>query len=166
MPSNLNEPTSLQNFAIYTDGGYFEKQDIGGWGLVIFQNDKEIYRDSGWQRQTSSLEMELIAAHKALEYIQNQNKQDSKAPQSCKTLYTDSRIIIEGLTQKYALWCQNQWRVKSGKTVVYKDLWQTLSNLTQNLDVEWKWVKGHNGNQGNTIADQLAREAVIQRIQP
>ncbi|BCN93214.1 ribonuclease H [Thiomicrorhabdus immobilis] len=164
MSLNQTHPAASQKFAIYTDGGYFEKQDIGGWGLVIFQNDEEIYRNSGWQRHTSSLEMELTAARKALEYIQSQNKAASKSPVSCKTLYTDSRIIIEGLTQKYTLWCENQWRVKSGKTVVYKELWQSLSNLTQHLDVEWKWVKGHNGNQGNTIADQLARDAVIHRI--
>ncbi|MEA1989974.1 MAG: ribonuclease H [Pseudomonadota bacterium] len=147
-------------YHIYTDGGYFEKHDIGGWGLVIFENDKEVYRASGWQKQTSSLEMELVAAHKALEHVE---RLSSSYASPCKTLYTDSRIIIEGLTQKYATWCKNQWKVKSGKTVIYKELWQALSHLTEQQKVTWRWVKGHNGNLGNTIADNLAREAVTKR---
>ncbi|WP_158660976.1 ribonuclease H [Thiomicrorhabdus sp. Milos-T2] len=167
----LNSNVVNSKVTIYTDGGYFEKIDIGGWGLVIFENDKEVYRDSGWQRQTSSLEMELTAARNALEYLKSQNSMYSNQSEmtqhscldSCNTLYTDSKIIIEGLTEKYSVWCQNQWRVKSGKTVVYKELWQALSSLTTSLDIHWQWVKGHNGNQGNTIADQLAREAVLQR---
>lgn len=168
MPSSHYHNSKI---TIYTDGGYFEKIDIGGWGLVIFENEKEVYRDSGWQSKTSSLEMELTAARNALEYLKNQNSVYSNQTEttqhscllSCNTLYTDSKIIIEGLTEKYSVWCQNQWRVKSGKTVVYKELWQALSALTQSLDINWQWVKGHNGNQGNTIADQLAREAVLQR---
>jgi len=149
---------------IYTDGGYFHKQDIGGWGCVIYENSEEICRDSGWKKQTSSLEMELFAAHQALlklnhfsdnHHIENQTLQIN--------IHTDSRIIIEGLKEKYQTWCANNWKVKSGKTVVYKELWQTLSGLSQQLNVDWKWVKGHNGNKGNTLADQLARDAVEQR---
>ena len=156
----MHPENCTMKFHIYTDGGYFEKHDIGGWGLVIFENDKEVYRASGWQKQTSSLEMEMVAAHKALEQI---DKLSSHHSSPCKTLYTDSRIIIEGLTQKYTTWCQNQWRVKSGKAVVYKELWQALSHLTEQQKVTWQWVKGHNGNLGNTIADNLAREAVTKR---
>ncbi|HHS99935.1 MAG TPA: ribonuclease HI [Thiomicrospira sp.] len=155
---------NITHLHIYTDGGYFEKMDIGGWGLVIYKNDVELYRDSGWQKQTSSLEMELVAAQKALEHVQQYSSQTVFPIENiCKTLYTDSRIVIEGLTQKYTTWCQNHWKVKSGKTVVYKELWQALSNLTEQQKVEWKWVKGHNGNLGNTIADQLARDAVTKR---
>lgn len=178
------------NYHIYTDGGYFEKLDVGGWGLVIFKNDQEILRDSGWQKQTSSLEMELYAAKKALEHIndisdikQNFNydndtklqetRQSNKRLDSSSkltssfsiTLFTDSRILIEGLTEKYAMWCANQWRVKSGKTVVYKELWQSLSKLTQQQKVTLRWIKGHNGNLGNTVADSLARQAVINKAQ-
>lgn len=152
------------HFKIYTDGGYFEKQDLGGWGFVVFHNDQELYRDSGWKKQTSSLEMELLAAQKALQAlqafqeIQNQNSLKSINP---ITLFTDSKILIEGLTLKYPIWCQNEWRVKSGKTVIYKPLWQALDALSKQLSVELCWVKGHNGNHGNSVADALAREAIL-----
>lgn len=147
-------------FHIYTDGGYLEKHDLGGWGVVIFENDNEVYRASGWQKNTSSLEMEMVAANKALEQL---DKFSSCHSSHCKTLYTDSRIIIEGLTKKYSTWCKNNWRVKSGKSVVYKELWQALSRQTEQQKIQWQWVKGHSGNLGNTIADNLAREAITKR---
>lgn len=152
----------MNNFQIYTDGGYFEKLDAGGWGVVIYQNNQEIFRASGWQKHTSSLEMELLAARKGIELLSQFEKTASTLS---NTLYTDSRILIEGLTLKYPTWCKNQWKVKSGKTVVYKELWQSLSQLACQQNIQWQWVKAHSGNTGNTLADQLARDAVMQRIQ-
>jgi len=167
--SNKNHNTLKDDYHIYTDGGYFEKLDIGGWGFVIFKNDQEILRDSGWQKQTSSLEMELYAAQKAIEKISaiqanEQSLNHHYLPENLSTtLYTDSKILIDGLTQKYAIWCANQWKVKSGKTVVYKELWQSLSTLCSQYHINLCWIKAHNGNPGNTTADSLAREAVMQR---
>lgn len=145
---------------IYTDGSYLERQDIGGWGLIIYKDHQECYRTSGWQKKTSSLEMELTAAKVALQQLKSANLDLEK---NQITLHTDSRILIEGLTEKYSLWCENQWKVKSGKTVIYKELWQSLKQLEDEQEVSFCWVKGHNGNQGNTIADQLAREALEKR---
>lgn len=164
MPTHSPSQTPLitqNHYQIYTDGGYFEKLNIGGWGFVIFKNDQEIYRDSYWQKDTSSLEMELIAANNALTDLQ---KLISRKERYAVTLYSDSRILIDGLTEKYPIWCQNQWRVKSGKTVVYKELWQSLFHLREQQQASLCWVKSHNGNHGNSLADTLAREAVLNRI--
>jgi len=152
--------TEIKQIHIYSDGGYFEKQDIGGWGSVIFEQEQELFRLSDWQRHTSSLEMELQGALKALESLTELKQQNLSV-----VLYTDSRILIEGLEQKIQLWRQNQWIHKSGNPVKYKSLWESLARLTQQYQVNWQWVKGHNGNLGNTIADQLAREAVLERLQ-
>ena len=165
----MNDSFSLEscdtkplNIEIYTDGGYFEKWDVGGWGSVIFQQNREIERVSDWQKQTSSLEMELKAAVNALDILQNKIEPEHSSYQV--TLYTDSRILIEGLTQKIHLWRQNHWVHKSGNPVKYQSLWERLEQLTHQYQVIWQWVKGHNGNKGNTIADGLAREAVMNRL--
>lgn len=147
---------------VYTDGGYFEKQDLGGWGAVIFKQDQEIERESDWQKKTSSLEMELMAAVSALDCVQNRITFDPNF--YCITLYTDSRILIEGLTQKIHLWRQNHWIHKSGNPVKYQALWESLERLTKQFQVTWQWVKAHNGNEGNTIADALARQAMLSRL--
>ncbi|MGM0540988.1 MAG: ribonuclease H family protein [Pseudomonadota bacterium] len=160
--SQTPDETKPLSIEIYTDGGYFENLDVGGWGSVIFQQNKEIERLSDWQKQTSSLEMELKAAVSALDRLYN--KIVPTHPPYQVTLYTDSRILIEGLTQKIHLWRQNRWVHKSGNPVKYRSLWEKLEELTYQYHVVWKWVKGHNGNKGNAIADGLAREAVINRL--
>ena len=157
--SNNQPPLKID---IYTDGGYFEKLDIGGWGSVIFKQNQEIERVSDWQKQTSSLEMELKAAVNALDQLHD--KVGADYPNCQVTLYTDSRILIEGLTEKIHRWRDDQWVHKSGNPVKYQSLWENLERLTHQYQVIWQWVKGHNGNKGNTIADGLAREAVMNRL--
>ncbi len=148
---------------LYSDGGYFEKQNIGGWGAVIFKNNQEYMRLSGWQKITSSLEMELTAACNALHQLKKISPPLSSAPSFHITLFTDSRILIEGLQYKIQLWRQHHWVHKSGNLVKYQALWETLDQLTQEHNVTWQWVKGHNGDLGNELADQLAREAITER---
>ena len=127
-----------QHIDIYTDGGYFPNRDIGGWACVIFHNQKEVQRLSGHKKKTSSLEMELYAAQQALTNLQSSSSASHQKLNPVRsatsiTLHTDSRILIEGLQDKYASWCLNDWKVKSGKTVVYKELWQSLFVLVKKL---------------------------------
>ncbi len=160
IPKLSSSPTK-HAIDIYTDGGYFSKKDIGGWAFVIYQNNQECWRLSGRKRNTSSLEMELYAALQSLIQLQENAKPPSESTQFNITLHTDSRILIEGLQQKYTKWCADNWKVKSGKAVVYKELWQALFELISTQQVTLKWVKAHNGNSGNTLADDLARQAAL-----
>ncbi|NPA71185.1 MAG: ribonuclease HI [Gammaproteobacteria bacterium] len=172
-PSEVNQVIS---FDIYTDGGYFEKHDLGGWGSVIYQQDVESIRVSGWQKKTCSLEMELKASLNGLKQIEEllskamQTRPSLESSIACSTaqysitLYTDSRILIEGLSQKIHLWRAKNWIHKSGNPVKFRCLWEQIEQLTLVNHVHWKWVKGHNGNRGNTLADGLARAAVINKL--
>jgi ribonuclease HI len=157
---------------IYSDGSYFEKNKIGGWGVVIFKSAptsqdplpasfQETSRISGHKKDSCSLEMELIAADKGLQLLKKQlnTLPDKTTPCYHITLFTDSRILLEGLNQKIQYWRQKKWVHKSGNPVKYRALWESLDSLTQQYQIHWRWVKGHNGNAGNTLADQLAREA-------
>ncbi|MDG6772941.1 ribonuclease HI [Thiomicrorhabdus sp. ZW0627] len=140
---------------IYTDGGYVEKKDVGGWGIVIIAPDNRQLRFSGSQRNTSSLEMELKAAVHALEEIQNFPLNDLIIQ-----LFTDSKILIEGLDYKIRQYRQQNWVHKSGRPVESRSLWERFESLTLALKVNVKWVKGHSKVAGNLVADQLAREAI------
>ena len=153
---------------IYSDGSYFEKNKTGGWGAVLFEassSQHEISRISGSKNDTCSLEMELTAANNALESLGKKLKEHSNNEKQAYhiTLFTDSRVLLEGLDQKIQSWRQQNWIHKSGNPVKYQPLWESLEALTQQYQVNWCWVKGHNGNAGNTIADQLAREATMTR---
>ena len=99
--------------------------------------------------------MELLAAVNALEFIGATLHPNQKA-----ILHTDSRILLEGLDTKIARYKQQNWLHLSGRPVESRALWERFETLINQQDVTLKWIKGHNGNPGNQLADQLAREAM------
>lgn len=56
----------------------------------------------------------------------------------------------------------NGWRSANKKSVLNRDLWEKLDELTQKHKINWEWVKGHASNQNNNIADKLAVNAAKQ----
>jgi len=164
-PNQSNQPdtpntTQLANLEatqvdMYSDGSFMSKQNIGGWGFVFVENGQAMHTDFGARRFTSSLGMELLAAVSALEFAEAHAQPNQK-----RVLHTDSKILIEGLEGTIARYHQQNWLHPSGKAVKGREMWEKLEHLTQHLDVTVKWVKGHNGNPGNQLADQLARQAI------
>ena len=48
----------------------------------------------------------------------------------------------------------------SKKPVANQDLWVLLDNINEQLHIEWNWVKGHETNLYNNLADKYAVEAM------
>lgn len=92
-----------------------------------------------------------MAAIKALEAVE---------AGTALTLHTDSTYVKNGVTDWIKGWKRNGWRTASRKPVKNKDLWEQLDELATARKVDWKWVKGHAGNEGNERADELAREGM------
>ena len=132
---------------IWTDGACSGNPGPGGWGAVLLWGDhrKEIY---GGESETTNNRMELMAAIEAL----NALKKPSKV-----RLHTDSVYVKDGLTKWIHGWKRNGWKTASKKPVKNKDLWQELDEACKRHDIEWRWVKGHDGDEGNERADELAR---------
>lgn len=160
-------------YTLYTDGGYFDRISTGGWGVIAYQSQQpltdykqtpelELYRQADWQANSCSLEMELTAAISAVQSLESYLTQHAIRRYKI-TVLTDSRILIEGLEQKLSLWQKNGWLLKSGNEVKFKNLWQTLNRLTAQHAIHWQWIKAHNGITGNVIADQLARDAALNK---
>ena len=95
--------------------------------------------------------MELIAAIKALEFLNESHK---------IILYTDSNYVKDGITKWIFNWKKNNWKTSAKKVVKNSDLWIQLDDLQNNRNVKWNWVKGHAGNLGNERADELARMGI------
>lgn len=136
---------------IYTDGACSGNPGPGGWGVLIRELDKEDTEISGGEKDTTNNRMELLAAIKALESIEN-NKEI--------IIYTDSNYVKDGITQWISNWKKNNWKTSNKKPVKNVDLWIKLDNAIQNKKINWKWVKGHDGNEGNEKADFLAQSAL------
>lgn len=137
---------------IWTDGACKGNPGWGGWGALLRQgrHEKTLF---GGQADTTNNRMELLAVIEALKAL--------KRP--CEVVvHTDSQYVQKGMTQWLANWKRRDWRTADKKPVKNADLWQELDELVGRHDVSWKWVRGHAGDAGNEMADQLANQGVRQ----
>ncbi len=138
------------DYVIYTDGACSGNPGPGGWGALIMQND-ERRELSGGEPETTNNRMELIGAISALE----------AAPTgSTIALHTDSKYVMQGITDWIKNWKRNNWRTAAKKPVKNAELWQKLDEMNAQHDVSWHWVKGHAGHPENERADELARQGM------
>ena len=134
---------------IYTDGSCIGNPGKGGWAAIIFKNnEKKILKGS--KDITTNNQMELTATIKALEYISTKDKIQ---------IYTDSKYVKQGITEWITKWKINGWKTSKKEDVKNKDLWIELYNLNKSLNVQWNWVKAHDGNPMNEEVDLLAKKA-------
>ena len=140
----------MNRIEIFTDGACRGNPGKGGWGVMIRSNGLEESLYGGSISTTNNI-MELTAAIKALEHIpKNSNV----------VLTTDSKYVMQGITEWINNWKKRNWKKASNKPVLNKELWIKLDNLTNQHSIKWKWVKGHSGHRENEIADQLANKGI------
>ena len=78
-------------------------------------------------------------------------------------LTTDSNYVRQGITEWLEGWKKRGWKTAAKKPVKNKDLWQRLDEAVARHNVEWHWVKGHSGHEGNERADDLANRAMDEK---
>ncbi|VVE41435.1 Ribonuclease HI [Pandoraea horticolens] len=141
---------TLPQVEIYTDGACKGNPGPGGWGalLVAGKHRKELF---GGEANTTNNRMELLAVIRALEAL---NK-------PCHVvLHTDSQYVQKGISEWIHGWKTRGWKTAAKAPVKNADLWQTLDVVSQKHEIDWRWVKGHAGHEGNEAADQLANRGV------
>ncbi len=136
---------------IYADGACKGNPGPGGWGVWMLYNGKEKTLRGG-EALTTNNRMELTAVIRALEAL--------KRPCSVK-IYTDSSYVQKGITEWIIGWKARNWRTADKNPVKNDDLWKVLDVLATHHIIEWIWVRGHDGNDGNERADSLANEGVV-----
>ena len=135
---------------LYTDGACRGNPGPGGWGVYLQygDHDKSLY---GFDAQTTNNRMELEAVIQGLQAL----------TRSCAVeVYTDSKYVMQGITEWLDGWKKNGWKTAAKKPVKNQDLWQQLDQQVAQHQVSWHWVKGHAGIPGNEMADQLANRAI------
>ncbi len=140
------------DLVIYTDGACSGNPGPGGWGVLMQFGNKEKTLNGG-EPETTNNRMELMAAIKALEAVKPEFR-------GTITLWTDSTYVLKGITEWIHGWKKRGWKKSDKKPVINKDLWQRLDVLNAEKDINWKWVKGHAGVEGNERADELARQGI------
>lgn len=134
---------------VWTDGGCKPNPGPGGWGVLLRWrgHEREL---SGGHPDTTNNRMELTAAAEALEALSR--------PCTVR-LHTDSEYVRNGVTRWSTGWVRRNWRSASGDPVKNMDLWRRVLDAAARHSIEWLWVRGHSGDEGNERVDRLATQA-------
>ena len=135
---------------VYTDGSCLGNPGNGGWAFLV-NNEGVISSRSGFSINVTNNQMELTAAIKAIEFLDNFEE---------LSIYTDSNYVKNGITSWIENWKKNNWKNAAKKDVKNKDLWIELDKQVSKHSINWNWVKGHSGHEKNEIADALANKGI------
>jgi ribonuclease HI len=139
-----------ETVVVYTDGACKGNPGPGGWGAWLRwgRHERELF---GGEAMTTNNRMELTAVIEAL----------SALKRGCRVaIYTDSEYVRNGITSWIHNWKTRGWRTADRKPVKNAELWQRLDALAAQHDIDWHWVRGHDGDPGNERADALANRGV------
>jgi len=146
--------SAREMLAMYSDGACRGNPGPGGWGVVLHYGDRRKTLN-GYATQTTNNRMELTAVIEGLRQL--------RRPCDIE-LYTDSKYVLQGMTEWLSAWKRNGWMTAGKKPVKNVDLWKSLEGEVNRHRIKWNWVKGHAGNAGNELADQLANQAIDEAI--
>lgn len=141
----------MKAIEVHTDGACLGNPGPGGWAALLRFGAKERELVGG-ELLTTNNRMELMAAIVALETL----------TEPCEVmLQTDSQYVRKGITEWMPNWLKRNWRTAGGEAVKNQDLWQRLQAAAARHRIDWRWVKGHNGDPDNERVDVLARDAAL-----
>ncbi len=129
----------------YTDGSASPNPGPGGFAVI---KDLKPYILGSEDGQTTNIRMEGKALIAAL--------RDANGAEC--TIYTDSEFWINVVTKWAPGWQARGWTKKGGE-IKNLDIVQELFELYTNSNVDLKWVRGHEGDEGNELADEWANKA-------
>lgn len=146
--------SGLRRLDIWTDGACSGNPGPGGYAAVILYDSYIEYR-AGYSPDTTNNRMELTGMINALEMALIGIR---TGVCSSAIIHTDSKYIENAINCGWL----KKWVKNDFSKIKNSDLWKEINLLLhQSDDISIKWVKGHSGIDGNTIADELATEALL-----
>ena len=129
-------------YIVYTDGAYSQMNDEGAYAFVILtEQNNEVKRFAKKITHETNNRAELKAIINAIIQL----------PQ-------DATDVIVNSDSQYALHTlSGTWKRKANKDLF--EIWDDVVK-ERNLNVKYRWVRGHNGNEYNELCDKLCNEAI------
>ena len=139
---------------IFADGACSGNPGPGGYGTILRYGirEKEI---SGYCPNTTNNRMELMAVIEGLETL--------KRPSRVR-IFTDSNYVFKGITIWINTWIKRNWLNSQKRPVLNRDLWERLFKVSKRHQIEWRWIKSHEGHPENERCDKLAKQAIRQNV--
>jgi len=157
--------SSLRIIKGYSDGSCC-KDRRGGWGACYTYHTGKVnvwWSDYGRETDTTNQRMEMRGCIALLRLL----------PTPCRaTLYLDSKYVLGGIvhpltpkidkTSSISGWIV-KWNEKGWEKIKNQDLWREIASECENHQrigstLNFQWVKGHSGNEGNDLADRLSTQ--------
>lgn len=132
---------------LYSDGSGRDSGP-GGYGVILRHGEME-KELSGFEPASTSQRMELLAAIRGLEALNNRRT---------VRVFSDSQYLVRGMSEWIDGWIRND-RLETPGALANQDLWRQLAALSSRHEVSWQWVRGHTGHPFNERCDKLAKRA-------
>lgn len=143
---------------LYVDGScYPNPGGPGGWAAVLVRPTGEVNAYCGHLPVGTNNLAELAAATEGIRRCRGIGP---------LVVVSDSEYIVKGISVWMPSWVSRKWhKVKNAKQ------WQELKEAVDRhgAEIEFTWVKGHNGDTFNELADRLAlamREGIPSQEKP
>lgn len=153
IPKEFDLDKQYGTLLIYTDGACWPNPGPGSCSYVIVDPiaSKPLYSFSKTEEATTNNQMEMSALIYALEFL-------VKVKVKKIIFCSDSQYVINSINKEWA----KSWIKKNDIKRPNFDLWKNFLKTESAIDCEliYKWVKGHNGNKFNEMADLIAEEAL------
>ncbi len=133
----------------YTDGSASPNPGPGGYAVISERKPVAL----GYAGNTTNIRMEGLAIIAALK---------DAGGAEC-TIFTDSEFWINVITKWSLAWERNNW-VKKGGEIKNLDIVKEVCPLYRSSRATLTWVRGHQGDEGNELADHWANEARKNRM--
>jgi ribonuclease HI len=130
----------------YTDGSASPNPGPGGFAVIRDNRPHIVGGEPG--SETTNIRMEGLAIKAALEDAHGEE---------CE-IYTDSEFWINVITKWAAGWQTKGWKKKGGE-IKNLDIVQAVYPLYIESNAVLNWVRGHEGDEGNELADEWANKA-------
>lgn len=135
---------------IFADGACSGNPGVGGYGAILRSGSKT--RElSDCDEATTNNRMELLGVIVSLEALRR----------PCRVrIVSDSVYVVRGMKEWMRDWMARGWKTAQKKEVLNRDLWERLLKASQPHDIEWVWIRGHDGHTENERCDKLARDEI------
>lgn len=132
---------------LYTDGSCLVNPDgPGGWAVIVERDGDLIAQVSGFSPKTTNNIMEMMAVLEAIRFMPFDEP---------FTVISDSEYVVKGINEWMGGWAKRGWQKKGG-SIANLELWQLLHAAVDPHRMTFKWVRGHDRNPFNELADELA----------
>ncbi len=129
--------------ALYTDAS--KDKDNVGYGWLASIGDYIIAEETYIAKDISVYKAEMLAIKEALSWLRTNVEENRNV-----TIYSDSKRSVTRINGYLA------------NDIVTKEIMTMLKDLNERTQTEVKWIKGHNNNTGNELADMIAKEGAME----